>query len=183
MLVPYGENLLAAVQFPTLRTAPCWLSPTPHLIYSQLEADPVSSNEAFMPDCKRTYDRVKWGFVISGVQIACFATKVIKYPVPKHLVKKEHNGRSDIKLKELNLGTTCSVSQRNKFSVLTESGSGWTIDLVWSRRRIKKFCPAQNVTPAVQVVTGQFAGIVISDHSFVLFVLSAYLMLGYRGLL
>ena len=59
MLVPYGENLLAAVQFPTLRTAPCWLSPTPHLIYSQLEADPVSSNEAFMPDCKRTYDRVK----------------------------------------------------------------------------------------------------------------------------
>jgi hypothetical protein len=29
-----------------------------------------------MPEIKRAYDRVKWGFVISGVQIAGFATKV-----------------------------------------------------------------------------------------------------------
>jgi len=94
-----------------------------------------------MPEIKRAYDRVKWGFVISGVQIAGFATKVIKFPVPKHLVMKERNGRSGIQLEELNLGTTCSLSQRNKFSVLTENGSGWTIDLVWSRRRIKEFCP------------------------------------------
>jgi len=80
-----------------------------------------------MPEIKRAYDRAKWGFVISGVQTAGFATKVIKFPVPKHLVTKEHIGRSGIKLEEPNLGTTCNLSQRNNFSVLTENGSGWTI--------------------------------------------------------
>jgi hypothetical protein len=95
-----------------------------------------------MPEIKRAYNRVKWGFVISGVQISGFATKVIKFPVPKYLVTNEHNGRSGIQLEELSLGTTCSLSQRNKFSVLTENGSGWTIKSVWSRRRKKNSAPA-----------------------------------------
>jgi hypothetical protein len=142
---------------------------------------PVSSTEAFRPEIKLAYDRVQCGFVISGVQIARFATEVIKFPLPKHLVMKWHLVAA-ANLEELNLGTTCSLSQRNKLSVLAENDSGWTTELVWKRSEYKNSAPAQNVTPAVQVVTGHFAGTVISDHSFALFVLSAYFMLGNRGI-
>jgi len=77
-----------------------------------------------MAEIKRAYGRLNWGFVISGIQTAGFATKVIKSPLPKHLVTKEHNGRSGIKLDKPSLGTKRSLSQRNKFSVLNENGSG-----------------------------------------------------------
>jgi hypothetical protein len=46
-----------------------------------------------------------------------------------------------VKLEEFNIGTKWSLSERNMLSVLTENDSGRNTDLVWTRRRPKKFCP------------------------------------------
>jgi hypothetical protein len=123
----------------------------------------LSSTEVFQPEIKLAYDRVQWGFLISGAELTRFATKVINF-----LCASTSSWRGKmvaaVKLAEFKLSTRakCVLGSRWKWFQV-----GYRVSL--DAKAKKKILPLhRKLGPAVQDVTCRFAGSVISDHEFVL---------------